>query len=110
MIKRFTVATTASVNDDAISGSSYSRKPYPRRITALGLGGSAAEGDWGVQIRVEGVDMGDYYNLVAGANAYPNKDEVYSLNIPVPANYLVELLVLTAPTTNEGVGIIEFTP
>jgi hypothetical protein len=109
-VERFTIATTDAVNSDVISGTSYSRKPYPRRVTGLGLAGSTAPQDYGVELRVEGVDMGTYYNIVGGASTSPNRDSTYALNVPIPANYLLEIILLAAPATNAGVGIISFSP
>ena len=109
-IKTITIATTASVNDDALSGDSLARKPFGRRISSLGLAGSAQPGDYGVKITVEGVEAGEYYNLAAGANTMPDRETTYGVNIPVPANFLVEALVLAAPTTNAGKMILETKP
>jgi len=110
MIKKITIATTASVNDDALVGNAIARKPYGRRLRSIGLGGSAVVGDYGVRITVEGVDMGDYYNLAAGANTMADRETTYGVNVPIPANYLMELLVLAAPTTNDGTINVETTP
>jgi len=109
MLERFTISTSASVNDD-VAASPWNRRPYPRRLTALGLAGSAQPQDYGVEIRVEGVRMGTVYNAKGGANTSPDRDTTYGLNIPIPANYLLELLVIAAPTTNDGVGVVNFVP
>lgn len=108
-IQRITVATSVAVNDDA-AASKWSRKPYPRRLRSIGLAGSTNPNDWGIQVRVEGAEFGDFYNLKAGANTMPDRDTTYGVNIPIPANFLIELIVLDAPGTNSGIGILEFVP
>lgn len=109
-VEHFTIATTVSVNDDTISGKRFSRRPYSRRLLSIGLAGSANPGDFGIKATVEGVPMGDFYNLKAGANTMPDRDTAYRTGIPIPANYLLELLALVAPTTNAGTVVLETIP
>ena len=104
-----TIATTAAVNDD-VAEAKWSRKPYGRRITTIGIGGSAQPGDCQVHLEIEGVDMGEFKNMKGGANTYPDAETSQRTNIPVPPNYLVEILIDIVPTTNDGLLMIEFVP
>jgi len=104
----FSVATSVAINADAIAGSRYSRKPFSRRLVGVGMAGSTAPGDWQLRVEVEGGEMSNFKNSRGGANTFPNNDDMQACNIPIPANFLLEMRVIIATTTNPGQVLLVF--
>lgn len=100
-----THATGGGVNHDLIEGYTWKRVNYPRLLTGIGHCGSTAAFDCSVNIFVNGVKMAESPNLAAGG---PTKDHIIPVNIPVPSNALLEVLVVTDSTTNAFNFLFEF--
>lgn len=101
-------ATGGGVNHDLFEDENeFKTKNFPRVITGVGLCGSTAAFDCCAELLVGGVKMGKFRNLAAGA---PTKDHVLRTAIPVPANSLIQMLVVTDSTTNAFNFIIETVP
>ena len=95
------VATGDAVNSDALADNPEdNRKPWARRIVSAAFVGSAVIGDAEVHLYIEGTKVGEFLNSkVAQA---PNRDDFTPQSVPVPAGALIRLLVIVAPTTNDG--------
>jgi hypothetical protein len=108
---QLTFANGGSVNDLAtISPARMDRQPYPRRLQAIGLAGSANPGDYTVQVEIEGVPVAETKNQQGGANTYPDRDKLVPLGTYVPPNAKLEFRMLLVPTTNDGVGFVLVSP
>lgn len=104
---QYSAATTLSVNDLAtLSPSRADREPYPRRLLAIGLAGSAAIGDYELALDIEGREVSRFKNTKGGASTHPNRDDLQPVGVLVPANARMELRVITVPTTNTGTGYL----
>ena len=90
-------AATAVVGYDVLQGVKWRRENFGRVLTGIGVAGSAAIGDCDGELFVNGINMGEFKNLVL---AWPSKDYILPTQIPVPANALLEFKMTTAPTTN----------
>jgi hypothetical protein len=91
-------AATAVVGYDLLVGLPWSRSPANRIITGIGYTGSAAIGDSAVDVFVDEVRIGTFYNTRLGMG---NKDDIFPQpgNF-VPAGALVRVIVTDAPATN----------
>lgn len=81
------------------------RTPYRRVLRGLALKGSAAAGDTAVDLFVDGVFSGRFYNTGTG---FPNMDDVKPTSIIVPPSAEVSLIVVDAPVTSPINGILSF--
>jgi len=97
MIQVSIAAATAVVNYDLLRNTTYRSSSRPRRIIAAGLAGSAAALDTELEIMVGNTEVGRIYNSATGA---PNRDSMFRIGAPVPANLEVTARVVDAPVTN----------
>jgi len=107
MLQNVTHATGGGVNHDWLEDETWKRENMPRVVTGIGFCGSTAAFDAEFELRVNGIKMGRFRNLAAGA---PTKDHILKTAIPVPANALIEMLVLIDTTTNAANIVVEFVP
>lgn len=91
-------AATAIVNYDLASGTAWQNQSKDRALTGFGLMGSAAAGDTKVDLFIDTVKVGEYYNINTG---FPNNDSLIELDmLYVPAGAQIHVLVTDAPATN----------
>ncbi|HIB66171.1 MAG TPA: hypothetical protein EYO33_13910 [Phycisphaerales bacterium] len=91
-------ASTAVLEYDILTGERHSRQPYDRAITGIGLAGSAAIGDTELEVFVDTVLVGTFFNTSLG---FPNKDDMIDQEaIGVPAGAQLQALVRDAPASN----------
>lgn len=100
-------AATAVATYDIAQGAKWRRENYPRVWTGIGFTGSAAAGDCDADIFVNGIKVGEVKNLKTD---WPSKDYILEVAIPVPANALIEIKMVTGATTNPINVVSKFTP
>jgi len=94
-------AATAVVGYDLLTsgnGPRFARMAgVDRVITGVGLCGSAAANDAEIEIYVEDVFAGNFYNITTG---FPTKDHIIGQQVAVPAGAQIRAKVVDAPGTN----------
>lgn len=90
-------AATAVLGYDCTAGTLWAVQGNNRVITGIAVTGSAAAGDAKVDLFVDQVKIGEFYNTTTG---FPTKDHFYSLNNFVPAGSKISLIVTDAAGTN----------
>lgn len=96
-------AASATVGTNMMAGHRLQIAPKLRRVSRIGVTGSAAAGDSAVDLFYGDTYIGTFYNTTLGANIIPldskdmmNVTSTYVLDRNEPLN----LLVSTQPTTN----------
>jgi len=90
-------AATAAVNFDMTTGTLWSVQGKHRVLTGIAVTGSAAAGDAKIDLFIDQVKIGEFYNTTTG---FPTRDHMYSLNNLVPAGSKISMIVTDAATTN----------
>lgn len=90
-------AATAIVGFDMAEGSRWKEQGNDRVLEAIGLCGSAAEGDSEVDILIDETRIGTFFNTKL---LFPDEDDMVAVNVIVPANSEVTIQVKDAATTN----------
>lgn len=91
-------AATAILGADLLTGERYKRTPQGRTLEGLALTGSAAIGDCEVEIHIDEIRVGSFFN---NALAFPNNDHLLPLeSLFVPGGAELQALVIDAATTN----------
>jgi hypothetical protein len=91
-------AATAAVGADLFSAETWARSPRNRVLNGLALKGSAAAGDTEVELFIDEVRVGNFFNTNTG---FPNIDDLFALDrLGVPAGAQLRCLVRDAATTN----------
>lgn len=91
-------ASTAIVGYDVFTGLVWSRAPQDRTLEAIGVKGSAAGADTELEIYVDEVRVGNFFNITTGV---PNNDDLLELeSLFVPGGAQLRCLVKDAPATN----------
>lgn len=83
------------------------RTPYARKMDGIAITGSAAVGDFIIDLFVNGTKKGTYSNTSTGLGMDKSKDLI-PLNLFVPANALIEARIIDAANTNPVVIQLEF--
>lgn len=97
-------AATAVVDADLFTGEVWSRAPQNRVVTGMGLRGSAAAGDSEIELFIDEVRVGNFFNNDLG---FPDNDDLLPLeNLAVPAGAQLRAIVRDAPATNPLNGMI----
>lgn len=99
---RFTFATTTAVGTDALAGVRGQSSLRRRMVDGIILGGSAAAGDYEVDLFIGDRFVGTYRNPIAGEPT-DFQAQMYKLQIYVAPAELIHLYVRTAPTTNAAI-------
>lgn len=95
-----TDATSATVGVDLFANQVFARAPQNRAITSVGVAGSAAIGDAEIDLLVDEIRIGNYFNTRTGV-AMPNFDDIKQLeNLSVPGGAQLRAVVRDAATTN----------
>ncbi len=93
-------AASATVGANLFANEVFERAPQNRAITAIGVAGSAAIGDSEIDLMVDEVRIGNYFNTRTGV-AMPNFDDMVRLeSLLVPGGAQVRAIVRDAATTN----------
>jgi hypothetical protein len=91
-------AATAIIDADLLDGVTWARSPNDRALSGVGLRGSAAAGDTEVEIYIDEVRVGTFFNNNTG---FPNNDDLLPLDrLFVPASAQLRAIVRDAATTN----------
>jgi len=90
-------AATAAVGYDCTTGTLWAVQGNNRVLTGIAVGGSAAAGDAKIDVFVDQVKIGEFYNTVTG---FPTRDHFYNLNNVVPAGSKISMIVTDAAATN----------
>lgn len=91
-------AATAALDYDIFQGNEpLRRRNFPRVLTSIAVAGSTAAGDTAFELKVNGNKMGTFTNRATG---WPTNDHKERVNIPVPANALIEAEITDAALAN----------
>lgn len=91
-------AATAVLDYDMFIGQVWSRQPQDRVITGLACCGSAVTGDAEVEVYVDEVRIGNFFNTKL---LLPNNDELMPLeSLGIPGGAQLRGLVRDAPATS----------
>lgn len=91
-------AASATVGTDLYDGQVWARAPQDRVVSGLALKGSAAAGDTEVEVYIDEVRIGDFFNTNTG---FPNNDDLLPLEgLFVPGGAQLRAIVRDAPATN----------
>jgi len=91
-------AATAIVGYDMFVGESWARTPQPRAINEIGVSGSAVIGDASVELLVDEVRIGSFFN---SALLVPQFDSMVNLGrLFIPGGALLRCIVRDAPATS----------
>ncbi len=91
-------AAVAVVGADLFTGEVWARSPQNRALTGVGVRGSLAAGDTELEIFIDEVRAGDYFNNNTG---FPNNDDVIPLeSLGIPAGAQLRAIVRDAAATN----------
>jgi len=91
---------TAIIGYDMFSNQVFARAPQNRAISAFGMTGSAAIGDAEIELMVDEVRIGNYFNTTGGATM-PNFDDMVRLeNLVIPGGAQIRAVVRDAAATN----------
>lgn len=92
-------AATAVVGYDLLVGEWFQQMPDDRVLTGIGLAGSAAALDTLVELFVDTVKVGEFYNSAAGA-VLMDAHMIDLADIYVPGGSRIFVYVIDAPTTS----------
>lgn len=98
-------AATAVLGYDLTAGTIWAVQGNRRAITGFALTGSAAAGDTKVDLYVDQVKIGEFYNTTTG---FPTKDHFYQLNSFVPAGSKISIIVTDAASTNPINAVVQW--
>ena len=91
-------AATAVLNADLLAGERYKRTPQSRTLEGLALTGSAAIGDCEVEIFIDEIRVGSFFN---NALNFPNNDHLLPLeSLFIPGGAELQAIVIDAAATN----------
>ena len=97
-------AADATTGTDLFSGKWFQQVAYPRVLLGIGVAGSSAAGDTELELFIDTVKVGTFFNTKTG---FPNRDDMLAVNHPIPPNAQIHCYVKDAPSTNPINVIIE---
>lgn len=93
-----TAAASATVGTDLFANEPFARNPQNRVINEFGLTGSAAAGDSEVDLYIDEVRIGNFFNSATG---FPQFDTMVNMGrLFVPSGAQLRCIVRDAPATN----------
>jgi len=98
-------AAVAVLNYNMLQNSPHRQDSRPRRLKAAALAGSAAAGDSAVAISINQLEVARIFCTTTG---FPTRDHLKEIEVPVPANSEVSVVVVDAPATNPLNLLLEF--
>lgn len=104
---RFTWATTTAAGTDVLAGVRGQSSLRRRIVDGVILGGSAAAGDYEVDVFVGDRFIGTYRNPIAGEPT-DFQAQVHPLRIYVAPAELIHIYSRTAPTTNAAIAYLSW--
>jgi len=91
-------AATAILNSDMLLGERFKRAPQNRTLEAVALTGSAAIGDSEVEMFIDEIRVGSFFN---NALNFPNNDHLVSVeSLFIPGGAELQAIVIDAAATN----------
>lgn len=105
-IRASVAQATAVVDYDCFKDEPQNRQPFARIITGVGVVGSAAAGDFIIELMVGGVSHGKFENVATGTAFV--EGTIKKTDIYVGANAQVQAIVRDAANTNPVVCYCEF--
>ena len=91
-------AATAVVGADLFTGEVWARQPQDRVLTGIAVTGSAVIGDAEVEVHIDEVRVGNFFNTKL---LLPNNDELMPLeDLGVPGGAQLRCVVVDAPATS----------
>lgn len=91
-------AATAVLNNDLLDGQRFKRTPQNRTLEGVALRGSAAPGDTEIEMFIDEVRVGAFFN---NALLFPNNDDLLPLeSLFIPGGAELQAIVVDAATTN----------
>lgn len=105
MIGQFSVAAaTAVVGYNLATGQTWRSAPFNRRLSGMGLTGSAAALDTHVRIMAGQQEIGDMFNSATGA---VNRDAMFGVGALIPGGVELMVLVDDAAASNPINGALD---
>ncbi len=96
---------TAVLGYDLLTGVVGKRESSGRRLIGVGLCGGTAAGDCAMDVNVNSVPVATLFNLATG---WPTKDHILPVNILVPGDSELALLVTDAAPANAMNAVLLF--
>jgi len=91
-------AAVAILDADLFTGEVWARSPQPRVLSGFAMRGSAAGADTEVELTIDEVRVGNFFNVSTGV---PNMDDVLPLeDLFVPGGAQLRCIVRDAAATN----------
>ena len=91
-------AATAVLDADLFVGEVWARSPSRRALNGVGMRGSAAAGDTGIDLFIDEVRVGNFFNNNTG---FPNVDDLLPLeSLFIPAGAQLRAIVNDAALSN----------
>lgn len=90
-------AATAVLGYDLTTGQIWATSSADRALTGFAITGSAAGGDTKVDVFIDQVKIGEFFNTTTG---YPTRDHFYALDNFVPAGSKISIIVTDAAASN----------
>lgn len=91
-------AATAVLGYDLATGTVWARRPQNRALNGIALRGSAAAGDTRIEVYIDEVRIGEFYNNNTG---FANVEDLLPLEaLFIPGSAQLQALVRDAPATN----------
>ena len=90
-------AATAALGYDLTTGQIWATSSSDRALTGFAITGSAAAGDTKVDVYIDQVKIGEFFNTTTG---YPTKDHYYTLDNYCPQGSKISVIVTDAASTN----------
>lgn len=92
-----TAAATAVLGYDLATGQQWQQQNAARGLTGFAITGSAAAGDTKVDLFVDTVKVGEFFNTTTG---FPTQDHVVEIDAYVPPGAQIHVYVTDAASTN----------
>jgi len=91
-------AAVAILDADVFTGEVWARSPQPRTLNGIACMGSAAAGDTIIEVNIDEVRVGNFFNITTG---FPTMDHLLPLEaLFVPGGSQLRGIVRDAATTN----------
>ena len=96
----------AGIGVDLFAGEVWARTPQNRVITNIGVAGSTAAGDTELDLMVDEVRIGNYFNTTGGIVQPKFDDKIPLENLSVPGGAQLRMVVRDNPPANMTVALV----